>query len=111
MLPGSRESAGSIGEGIARVGVPPDGPGADVAASGRFAQGSWPLERGRRDPPVAWSTFTKRSRPSFAEDPEHRRNLVVSYMELARLLCEIGRQTEAAEPYRKALELEEDDPP
>ncbi len=46
----------------------------------------------------------------FAEDPEHRRNLVVSYMELARLLCEVGRQTEAAEPYRKALELEEDDP-
>ena len=33
-----------------------------------------------------------------------------SYLELASLLYELGRQTEAAEPYRKALELEEDDP-
>jgi tetratricopeptide (TPR) repeat protein len=46
----------------------------------------------------------------FAENPEHRRNLVGSYMALACLLCEVGRETEAAEPYRKALELEEDDP-
>ena len=45
-LPGSRESAGSISEGIARVGVPPGGPGADVAPSGGFAQGPWPLARG-----------------------------------------------------------------
>jgi serine/threonine protein kinase/Tfp pilus assembly protein PilF len=46
---------------------------------------------------------------NFAEDPEHRRNLVLSYLGLACLLCELGRQAEAAEPYRKALELEEDD--
>jgi tetratricopeptide (TPR) repeat protein len=47
---------------------------------------------------------------NFAEDPEHRCNLVLSYLALASLLCELGRQTEAAEPYRKALELEEDEP-
>jgi Flp pilus assembly protein TadD len=46
----------------------------------------------------------------FAENPEHRRNLVGSYMDLACLLCEARRQPEAAEPFRKALELEEDDP-
>ena len=34
----------------------------------------------------------------------------MSYLELACLLCGLGRQAEAAEPYRKALELEEDDP-
>ena len=33
-VPGSRESARSSGGGIARVGVPPGGPGADVAPSG-----------------------------------------------------------------------------
>ena len=33
----------------------------------------------------------ERLRANFAEDPEHRRNLVGSYMELARLLCEVGR--------------------
>ena len=47
---------------------------------------------------------------NFANDPEHRRNLVVSYLDLACLLCEFGHQAEAAEPYHKALELEEDDP-
>ena len=47
---------------------------------------------------------------SFPADPEHRRNLVVNYLELACLLCELGRQTEADEPFRKALELESDDP-
>src|SRR5262249_46047140 len=45
-----------------------------------------------------------------AENAVHRRNLVLSYLELAHLLCGLGRQTEAAEPYRKALELEGDDP-
>ena len=34
----------------------------------------------------------------------------MSYLDLACLLCEFGRQAEAAEPYHKALELEEDDP-
>jgi tetratricopeptide (TPR) repeat protein len=47
---------------------------------------------------------------NFADDPEHRRNLVDSYMDLACFLCEAGRQTEAAEPFRQALALEEDDP-
>src|SRR5262249_35729712 len=42
---------------------------------------------------------------NYAEDAEHRRNLVLSYLELARLLHGLGRQTEAAEPYRKALAL------
>ena len=47
---------------------------------------------------------------SFPDDPEHRGNLVLSYLNLARSRCELGRHAEAAEPYRKALELEEDDP-
>ena len=47
---------------------------------------------------------------SFPDDPEHRRNLVLSYLDLGRLRCELGRQVEAADSYRKALELEEDDP-
>ena len=46
----------------------------------------------------------------FAEDPAHRGNLALSYLELASLLQWLGRQTEAAEPYRKALELEVDVP-
>jgi serine/threonine protein kinase/tetratricopeptide (TPR) repeat protein len=46
----------------------------------------------------------------FPQDPEHGRNLVLNYLELARLLCEFGRQNEADEPYRKALELDTDDP-
>src|SRR5262249_29289652 len=45
-----------------------------------------------------------------AENPEHRRNLVGGYMELACLLCELGRHAEAAEPFRKAIELEEGNP-
>jgi tetratricopeptide (TPR) repeat protein len=49
-------------------------------------------------------------KPDLAENAVHRRNLVLSYLELASLLCELGRQTEAGEPYRKALELEQDDP-
>jgi Tfp pilus assembly protein PilF len=44
----------------------------------------------------------------FPDDPEHRRNLVRNYIELARLLWELGRQTEAAELYRKVLELDPD---
>ena len=47
---------------------------------------------------------------NFAEDPEHRRHLAQSYFELASLLHGLGRQTDAAEPYRKALEQENDDP-
>jgi tetratricopeptide (TPR) repeat protein len=46
----------------------------------------------------------------FAGNTEHRHELVGSYLELARLLCGLGRQTEAAELYRKALALEVDDP-
>jgi tetratricopeptide (TPR) repeat protein len=47
---------------------------------------------------------------NYAEDLEHRRKLVLSYLELACLLYGLGRQAEATEPYRKALELEDDDP-
>jgi tetratricopeptide (TPR) repeat protein len=43
---------------------------------------------------------------SFPEDPEHPRNLVGCYLNLAWLLCEAGRQAEAAELFRKALRLE-----
>jgi serine/threonine protein kinase len=46
----------------------------------------------------------------FPEDPQYRRRLVASYLELVRLLWELGKQTQAAEPYRKALELAPDVP-
>jgi tetratricopeptide (TPR) repeat protein len=46
----------------------------------------------------------------FPEDPHHRLNLVLSYLELVSLLWELDRQTEAAEPYRKAFELSPEDP-
>jgi tetratricopeptide (TPR) repeat protein len=49
-------------------------------------------------------------KPNLAENAIHRRNLLLGYLELACLLCQLGRQTEAAEPYRKALEMEENDP-
>jgi tetratricopeptide (TPR) repeat protein len=47
---------------------------------------------------------------NFPENREHRRNLVVSYLTLVRLLWQLGRQTEAAGPYRKAFELDPEDP-
>jgi len=46
----------------------------------------------------------------FPENPQHRRKLVQSYLELVSLLWKLGRQAEAAEPYRKALELDPEDP-
>jgi tetratricopeptide (TPR) repeat protein len=46
----------------------------------------------------------------FPEDPEHRRSLALSYLQLVSLLWQLGRQTEAAEPYRKALEVDPTDP-
>jgi serine/threonine-protein kinase len=46
---------------------------------------------------------------SFPEDPQYGRNLLQGYLELVSLLWEAGRQTEAAEPYRKALELDPED--
>jgi tetratricopeptide (TPR) repeat protein/tRNA A-37 threonylcarbamoyl transferase component Bud32 len=49
-------------------------------------------------------------RADFPEDPNHRGSLAVNYMELVHLLWALGRQTEAAEPYRKALELDPEDP-
>jgi len=49
-------------------------------------------------------------RSSFPEDHEHRRGLALSYLRLIRLLWELGRQTEATEPWRKALALDPEDP-
>jgi serine/threonine protein kinase len=46
----------------------------------------------------------------FPQDPHHRRNLVGSYLKLVSLLWELDRQTEAAEPYRKALAVDPEDP-
>jgi tetratricopeptide (TPR) repeat protein len=46
----------------------------------------------------------------FSQDPSHRRALVRSYLQLVGLLWELGRQTEAAEPYRKAVALVAEDP-
>jgi Flp pilus assembly protein TadD len=44
------------------------------------------------------------------ENPQYRRGLVVSYLRLVSLLWDLGRQSEAAEPYRKALEVAPEDP-
>src|SRR5262249_38587167 len=39
------------------------------------------------------------------EDPQHRRNLLNSYLDLFGLLWELGRRSEGTDPYHKALEL------
>jgi tetratricopeptide (TPR) repeat protein len=54
--------------------------------------------------------YYEKLRADFPEDPEHRRNLALSYLQLVSLLWQLGRQTEAAEPYRKALEVDPADP-
>jgi tetratricopeptide (TPR) repeat protein len=46
----------------------------------------------------------------FLKDPHHRRRLVRSYLALVSLLWQLDRQTEAAEPYRKAFELGQEAP-
>jgi tetratricopeptide (TPR) repeat protein len=46
----------------------------------------------------------------FPEDKSARRLLVVSYLELVRVLWGGGRESEAAEPYRRALEVAPEDP-
>jgi tetratricopeptide (TPR) repeat protein len=45
----------------------------------------------------------------FPENPEHRHSLLLSYLQLVSLLWELGRQAEATDPYRKALELGPED--
>jgi tetratricopeptide (TPR) repeat protein len=52
----------------------------------------------------------ERSSKEFPYSAYHRRDLVRSYLQLVGLLCELGRQSEAAEPYRKALELDSEEP-
>jgi tetratricopeptide (TPR) repeat protein len=52
----------------------------------------------------------ERSSKEFPHSAYHRLELVKTYLQLAGLLCELGRQTEAAEPYRAALELNTEDP-
>jgi Flp pilus assembly protein TadD len=47
---------------------------------------------------------------SFPEDRQKRSLLAASYLELAGLLWDSDRQSEAAEPYRKANELDPEDP-
>jgi tetratricopeptide (TPR) repeat protein len=47
---------------------------------------------------------------SAPEEAQHRRYLVASYLELVSLLWQLGRQSEAAEPLRKALEVAPEDP-
>jgi tetratricopeptide (TPR) repeat protein/tRNA A-37 threonylcarbamoyl transferase component Bud32 len=44
------------------------------------------------------------------EDSQYRVTLVLSYLELVSLLWQLGRQSEAAEPFRKALEVDPEDP-
>jgi tetratricopeptide (TPR) repeat protein len=50
------------------------------------------------------------SAKEFPYSAYHRLDLVKSYLQLVSLLCTVGRQSEAAEPYRKALELDSEDP-
>jgi tetratricopeptide (TPR) repeat protein len=52
----------------------------------------------------------ERSVKEFPESAYHRLELVKSYLRLVGLLCELGRRTEATEPYRKALELDSEHP-
>jgi tetratricopeptide (TPR) repeat protein len=52
----------------------------------------------------------ERLNADFSQDPSHRRSLVRSYLQLVGLLWYLGGQTEAAEPYRKALALAPEDP-
>jgi tetratricopeptide (TPR) repeat protein len=46
----------------------------------------------------------------FPQDPRHRRHLVHNYLELVTLLWQLGRESEATELYRKALDVDVDDP-
>ena len=46
----------------------------------------------------------------FPEDPQHERYLVMSYLQLASLLWQLGQQTEANELYRKAADVDAADP-
>jgi serine/threonine protein kinase len=48
-------------------------------------------------------------RVASSDIPDVRGNLAKSYLDLVRLLWELGRQSEAAEPYRKARELDPQD--
>jgi tetratricopeptide (TPR) repeat protein len=47
---------------------------------------------------------------NFPEDRRKRGLLAASYLELVSLLWDLGRQGEAAEPYRKAFEVDPKDP-
>jgi serine/threonine protein kinase len=46
----------------------------------------------------------------FPDNAQYRLNLVFSYLKLIGLLCELGRETETAEPLRKALAVDAGDP-
>jgi tetratricopeptide (TPR) repeat protein len=46
----------------------------------------------------------------FPDNLLHRRDLLPNYLAMVSLLWDLGRQTEAAEPLRKALELAPEDP-
>src|SRR5262249_45609342 len=52
----------------------------------------------------------ERSSKEFPHFAHHRRDLVRDYLKLVSLLCELGRQSEAAETYRKAFEVDSEDP-
>jgi tetratricopeptide (TPR) repeat protein len=52
----------------------------------------------------------ERIHADFPKDPQHRFPLARSYLALVSLLWQLDRRSEAAEPYRKALELDPEDP-
>jgi tetratricopeptide (TPR) repeat protein len=81
--------AGKSGCYDASIKLPPD-------LDQHFVRRIGPTRRGRSD--------------RRAQYPEHRLDLVLSYLGLVSLLWELGRQTEAAEPFRKDLELDPEDP-
>jgi Flp pilus assembly protein TadD len=49
-------------------------------------------------------------RADSPKEPKYRLALVLHYLRLVNLLWQLGEQTEAAEPLRKALELDPEDP-
>src|SRR5262249_28695565 len=46
----------------------------------------------------------------FPDKPQYRFSLVSTYLKLIRLLCDLGRETEAAESLGKALKVDASDP-
>jgi eukaryotic-like serine/threonine-protein kinase len=53
--------------------------------------------------------LVKTLKASFPDDPVHRIHLVSGYLQLVSMLWALGRQSEAAEPFKNALEVDPQD--